>query len=308
MSVFEDTLRSQRESWREIAARVACIDSGELSPEPPRRVLLFGLGSSHYVARLVVHTLIRDRNSPRVPLLACTALAIGTEVVPQPGDWAVGLSHRGRNKLTLDALEICARSGAFTILVSAQGVAEPERADLILEAGPLEKCEPHSIAITGAVCAATTLLLGAQAAAEWNALSQMDDPNLQQCAETVGSGPTIILGEHVAEWVAKEGALKFIEVCRTPVRAYGSEEFFHGTSWMLTPEDRTWHVSLPNDPRNSTILADKRLPVSGDTPLAWVPALVQLQWYALALALNLGVDPDDPIAASKARLGDKYRA
>jgi len=293
---------------REIAARVASIGNRELPPESPTRILLFGLGSSHYVARLVVQTLIRDRNRPRIPLLACTALGIGTEVVPQPGDWAVGLSHRGRNKLTLEALETCARAGAFTILVAAQGVAEPERANLILEAGPLEKCEPHSIAITGAVCAATTLLLGAQAAAEWNVLSRMADPNLQHCRETVGKGPTVILGEHVGEWVAKEGALKFIEVCRTPVRAYGSEEFFHGTSWMLTPEDRIWHVSLPNDPRNSTILADKRVEVSGDTPLAWVPALVQLQWYALALALNLEVDPDDPIAASKARLGDKYRA
>jgi hypothetical protein len=63
---------------------------------------------------------------------------------------------------------------------------------------------------------------------------------------------------------------------------------------------------LPNDPRNASIRAEYTIPVSGTTPLAWVPALVELQWLALGAALNQGETPDAPVASAKKRLGERF--
>lgn len=43
------------------------------------------------------------------------------------------------------------------------------------------------------------------------------------------------------------------------------------------------------------------LDIYGGSPLAWVPALIELQWLALAVALNRGVNPDLPEAEGQAR-------
>jgi|GEM_PF-6386333 len=94
------------------------------------------------------------------------------------------------------------------------------------------------------------------------------------------------------EWIAREGALKFMEMARLPVRAYGTEEYFHGPRQSLGELERLWHVSLSRDPRNDDIKPDHRIGVFGSTPLAWIPALVELQWLSLATAVNRGIDPD----------------
>lgn len=302
-SIVEQTLRIQRQSLGEIAERNSRLPNGPFPTQDFPRILMFGLGSSHYVARLVAHTLLRANGLGKTLLVPATALQIGTEIQPQKGDLAIGFSHRGRNKPTLAALDLCKKAGAYTVFVSAQGAAEPGRADLIVEAGSLERCEPHSIAITGAVCAATTLLLGKRAADAWAKVAVSPDPDLARCREEVGEGPTILLGEWAAEWVAKEGALKFIEVPRQSVRAFGSEEYFHGTSWGWKPSDRVWHISSPEDLRAKDIAAEAQKVIeipSNDpvlAPVAWVEPLIQLQWLALALALNRGENPDDPIGA-----------
>jgi fructoselysine-6-P-deglycase FrlB-like protein len=107
----------------------------------------------------------------------------------------------------------------------------------------------------------------------------------------------VLLGEWEGEWIAREGALKLMEMAKLPVRAFGSEEFFHGPKFSVKPKDTIWHCETHRDPR-SLDLSDAvqgevvRISVSTSTPISWVPALVELQWLALAVALNLGVDPD----------------
>ena len=83
-----------------------------------------------------------------------------------------------------------------------------------------------------------------------------------------------------------------MEMARLPVRAFGSEEFFHGPMFSTKADDPIWHISLPKDPRNDQIRSSHQVGVFGSSPLAWMPALLELQWMALATALNLGVDPD----------------
>ncbi len=294
MTGVEQALRSQRERWREISERSVATHSRDFPFDTPKRILLFGLGSSRFAAKLTGYALIRDKSRARLPVVSCSSMDIGTEVIPGKGDWAFAFSHRGESRPTLDALQACERAGAFTILVCGQGAKNREAAKYVLETVPQEAAEPHTVSVTGAICAVTNLLMGMKASEEWDALTSIGDPDLDSVRRRVGAGPTVIIGEWEGEWVAREGALKFMEMARLPVRAFGSEEFFHGPRFSITPEDRLWHVSMPKDPRNNEIQPAHRVNVFGATPLAFIPALVELQWAALAVALNRGVDPDRP--------------
>jgi fructoselysine-6-P-deglycase FrlB-like protein len=291
-TIVEQTLRGQREHWQEITERVSRIPSHELPPEPPKRILLFGLGSSYFAAKLTAYALMRDRSRPRIPTVACSSLGVGSEVVPTKGDWAFAFSHRGQSKATLQAIDACDRAGAFTFLVCGQGVQAPEGVRFTLPTTPQEKVEPHTASVTGAICAVTTLLIGAKAVEEWDALRSIGDPDLDEFCRRAGKGPQILLGEWEGEWLAREGALKFMEMARSPVRAFSSEEYFHGPRHSVKEGDVIWHVALAKDPRAEEIQASHRLAVIGSSPLAWIPALVELQWLALAVAVNRGIDPD----------------
>lgn len=298
MSQVEETLRQQRESWFEIANRVSRLSHRDHPPEMPKRILLFGVGSSYYAAKLTAISLLRDQYRPRIPVVSCASQEIGLEVVPSRGDWAIALTHRGTTEVTRKALETCARSGAFPVQVSAQEARQFDVTRLVLNTSPLEKVEPHTIGVTGAVCAITSLLSGAKAFEEWDALRSVGDPDLERMRSWVGEGPSLLLGEWEGEWLAHECALKLMEMARLPVRSYGSEEFFHGPKMSLSSQDSIWHITVAKDFRNAEM---SRLPllkpihkieVSSASPLAWVPALVQLQWMSLAVALNRGLDPD----------------
>lgn len=292
MSEVENTLRNQREVWREISDRISAISSRELPPEAPRRILMFGVGSSHYAAKLTAYSLIRDRYRNRVPVVACASQEIGLEVIPQKGDWAFAFSHRGQTELTQKAFEQCARAGAFPVLVCGQGAPEGEIARFVLSTSPMEKVEPHTMAVTGAICAVTTLLLGVKSFEEWDALRSIGDPNLDLLRSRAGKGPSVLLGEWEGEWLAREGALKLMEMAKLPVRAFSSEEYFHGPWMSVKSDEPLWHVSLSKDPRNAQIKSAYRVDVSGGTPMGYIPALVELQWLSLAVALNRGEDPD----------------
>lgn len=301
MSRVEDTLRAQREIWREVYERVSQISSHELPPEAPKRILLFGVGSSHFAAKLTGFSLIRakDKGKFRVPVVSCSSMAIQHEVVPRHGDFALGFSHRGKTAATRQALDACARAGAFTILVAGQGlqdIAVDESIRFYLPTSPMETVEVHTMSVSAAVCAVTTLLLGASATEEWDAVRSIGDPNLDVLRARVGQGPSVLVGEWEGEWLAREGALKLMEMAQVPARAFGSEEYFHGPQRCVTAEQAIWHVSMDDDNRNDDIARLRpayRIDVRGRTPMAWVPSLVELQWLSLAVALNRSVDPDE---------------
>ncbi|MGZ3699373.1 MAG: SIS domain-containing protein [Bdellovibrionota bacterium] len=295
-SRVEETLLTQRDTWREVSDRVGQITARELPPEQPKRILLFGEGSSHFAARLIGYSLIRDKSRVRIPVHVCSSTHVGLDVLPQKGDWAFALTHRGGTPSTLRAMEMCSKVGAFTIQVSAQGVRENEHALMVLPTSKLEVVEPHTVAVTGAACAVTSLLGGMKAAEEWEALRTIGDPSLDALRGRAAEGPSVLVGEWEGEWLAREGALKLMEMARLPVLVFGSEEYFHGPSRAFGTGGATgakiWHVSLPKDGRNGDLQPAHRIGIFGSSPLNWVPALVELQWLALAVAMNLGVNPD----------------
>ena len=288
----EANLRAQRDYWKEIYQRVAGLESREFPHGGPKRFIFFGLGSSFIAAKLCQLTLKRDHSRPRVPVIACPSTHVGVDAIPAKGDWVFAFTHRASPGPTMDALALADRMGAFTVQVSARGVPAAPCARFLLETVPLEDIEPHTAAVTGSICAVTSLLLGNRAVEEWDALTSIPAPNLESMKRKAGMGPTILLGEWEGEWLAKECALKLTEMARLPVRAYGSEEYFHGPKYAEGPNDVIWHVSLPKDPRESQIKPAHQVGVFGSSPLAWMPALIELQWLALATALNRGVNPD----------------
>lgn len=291
-TIVEATLRAQRGYWKEIFERVSGLESREFPHGGPKRIILFGLGSSFIAAKLCQLTLKRDRTRPRVPVIACPSTHVGVDAIPAKGDWVFAFTHRGGAGPTMEALALADRVGAFTVQVSAIGVEQSASARFLLPTVPPEKVEPHTAAVTGAICAVTSLLLGAKATEEWDALTSIPAPSLEVMKKKAGMGPSILLGEWEGEWLAKEGALKLIEMTRLPVRSYGSEEFFHGPHFSKKEEDVIWHISLPKDPREKVIQPKYQIGVFGSSPLAWMPALLELQWLALAVALNRGIDPD----------------
>lgn len=296
MSEVENALLAQREIWREITGRVASIRAGDLPAEGPKRILLFGIGSSYFAAKLTAYSLFRDKGRTRIPVIACTSTEMGLDVIPQKGDWAFGFSHRGKTPPTLHALEMCDRAGALPILVCGQGAPESAHVRFVLTTSPQEKVEPHTMSVSGAICAVTSLLLGPKAQEEWDALQYLGSPNLDLLRERVGMGPSVVLGQWEGEWLAREGALKLMEMARVPVRAFGTEEFFHGPRLSVGSDDSLWHVAMSQDPRSKDLeksfRVTHRVSITGGSPLSWVPALLELQWSALAVALNRGVNPD----------------
>ncbi|MBC7385835.1 MAG: hypothetical protein H7301_06705 [Cryobacterium sp.] len=292
MTVVEETMRTQKDYWREISQRVASLESREFPHGGPKRIIFFGLGSSYIAAKLCQLTLKRDRTRKRVPVIVCPSTHVGIDAQPTKGDWVFAFTHRASGGPTIQALELADRLGAFTVQVSAQGVAQHPAAHYLLPTTPLERVEPHTAAVTGAICAVTSLLLGDKCVEEWEALTSLPTPSLDLCRRRAGSGPVVLIGEWEGEWLAREGALKLMEMARLPVRAFGSEEYFHGPMFSNKEGDSIWHISLPKDPRNEDIRPTHQIGVFGSSPLAWMPALLELQWMALATALNLGVNPD----------------
>ncbi|HAR42777.1 MAG TPA: hypothetical protein DCS07_09155, partial [Bdellovibrionales bacterium] len=179
---------------------------------------------------------------------------------------------------------------------AANGIEGSEATRYVLNTTPLERCEPHTMSVTGAICAVTTLMIGAKAAEEWDALRSFPDPDLNLFRDRAQMGPSVIMGEWEGEWLAREGALKLMEMARLPVRVFGSEEYFHGPLFSVAPGDPIWHVAMAKDSRMNEIKSSYRIDVRGASPLSWVPAMVELQWLSLAVALNRGVNPDDPFA------------
>lgn len=283
----EAALRSQRMAWRAMIAKARELQRGVLPSKPPERILLFGVGSSHHAARLAAHVLLAVRHVVRgeARAIANHSLAVGRDLRPRQNDWVFGFSHRGKTPATLTALERCADAGAYPILVAGEGASSEDRGWLTIPTVPLETVEPHTVSLTSAVCVVTCLLGGIAVEEGWSRASASGDPEMASLREEVGAPPTVVVGEWEGEWVAREAALKLMEMAGLPVRSYSSEEYHHGPRAALGHSDRLWWVSRPEDPRAADMRGAYTLPASSeDRPLGWLEALVLAQWSALAIA------------------------
>ena len=300
MTQVENTLRRQKQIWREVAEATVRASATELPNESPKRLVLLGVGSSYFAAQITAGILRNAGYRGNLPIIALQSTAVGREYQPAKGDWVLAFSHRGKTKVTLDALSRCHFAGAFCILACSRDVKH-ESEDLpwysTLATGPLETVEPHTQAVTSAVCAATILFLGPSARQEWNALSDSPEPDLDDLKKRVGKGPQVVLGEWDAELLAHEAALKLMEMALLPVRSYGTESFFHGPRQSLKSEAGIWYIQAEKDLRAPAVGPEGNLQLllhlggKGISPV--ISTLVQLQWASLAVALSVGNNPDE---------------
>jgi fructoselysine-6-P-deglycase FrlB-like protein len=293
----EGALRSQKKIWRSVVSEILNQSYERmLPPGLPRRILLFGEGSSYFAAKLTAFSLIREnlktQRLPQIAMVACKSTQVEHELIPERGDWVFVFSHRGKTKTTLRAAEFCARLGAFVVWVCAKGVELPSSGRFLLPTSPLEKCEPHTMGLTSAICAVTTLLSGSQMGEHWISLSCDPDPELSFLQEKAGVGPRILLGEWEGEWIAREIRLKLIEMAGVFPLVFGSEEFFHGPHSKLDLEPRIWYLAHPRDERRTEIQASYVSEWNPSLSIGWVSALVEMQWMSLGVALNSKRDPE----------------
>ena len=297
MSEVEQALLRQSEQWLAILAALPASPSTRL----PKRIVLFGLGSSCFAAHLLRHSLMAYPRMKPVEILADSSVEMASQFPWRKGDWAIALSHRGKSEVTLRAARRANQAQARVIWVCGQGAPAPRFATVILRTTPLERCEPHTQSMTGAICAVSAWLLGKPVQSEWRKLAQLPRPKMEDLRRqtVLAPEPKLILGERIGEWLARETALKLMEMARLPVRAFGSEEFFHGPHWSTGPADSIWWVDQSSDARSAEIRQRgqgvRYFPMPSSARLsAWIPLLVEFQWSALAVALNRGVNPDDP--------------
>jgi fructoselysine-6-P-deglycase FrlB-like protein len=204
--------------------------------------------------------------------------------------------------------------GAQTAVVASQDVQAKVAglSEVFLATSPLEVVEPHTMSMTGAVCAVTSFLLGVDAEKQWIKESEGVNPAISQIIQDWQARglsasdvvPTVVLGEWLCEWLAKETSLKVMEMVGPKVRAYGSEEYFHGPHFTLDQTERFWYIHGAEDKRAEKIRLDLKpvleIKVSENSgAIGWISALVEIQWAALALATYLKKDPDVPGPGSK---------
>ncbi|MGO4382646.1 MurR/RpiR family transcriptional regulator [Specibacter sp. RAF43] len=108
----------------DVAQVVQALDSAD-------RTLLFGVGASHFIAEDLQHKLFRIGRNAFALNDAHEAWAGASLLTPQ--GVAVGFSHMGETKETVNFLRVASEAGAFTVAVtSARGSAIVDAADVTL--------------------------------------------------------------------------------------------------------------------------------------------------------------------------------
>jgi len=218
--VYLETLR-RASSWKFPARRVSSI-------------VVIGSGSSFNVALLARHYLESLAGIP-------TRVAIASEAfrydAPQPGrTLTIALSHSGKSRDVRDAVTRAKRQGVRTLAITnIEGSPLTRDAGLSFVTGAgAELAVPSTKGFTAMVAAALLLtspkagpLVGRASRALRGFLGK--GPRFDHAAESVAASRAVVfLASDVLYPVARDGALKLLEVAYLPALAYPPREFLHG--------------------------------------------------------------------------------
>lgn len=302
------TWAEQPNHWKEIVARLSGgVWSRSLPWDPPETVFWVGEGSSLHAAALTGAVLggggphTRWGRPPRWDI-ACAASEFAQMAgrLSGPKQWFVGFSHRGQTATTVKALKQARARGFYTVWVASQAIEQPPaEVDLFLPAGPLETVEPHTSAVTSAVVAATTVLGDGSFRDIWLAAilgDRIAQPELPESIQGLKDGAWVV-SHGAGEWLAREFALKCLELGGPQLRPSASEAFFHGPSLFLPQRGQKTQVlwlDSSEDPREDDWQGryrpeglDIRVQSLGglaSDPRTCLQALVRLQGWALAIS------------------------
>jgi glutamine---fructose-6-phosphate transaminase (isomerizing) len=264
-----------------------------------RRVLAIGTGTSWHAAAQAA-TLLRAAGLDAAAAQSADAATDGP--LPGPGGVLLAFTHTGAKRYTAQAARRAQAHGAEIIQISGVGV---EGADLATV--QQEESSAYTASHLGALLRAAQLAraLGADlpglsavpSAVDAAYRTPQDDPALppRRLMEYTGGG--------INQWTAAEGALKIREAAYVASEGLAVEQFLHGPSVALGPDDRlvcldgggTWSTRIAEVAQAAeeagvavTRVADDRL---GEL-LSIFPLTVAVQRIALEAAETLGVNPD----------------
>lgn len=230
---------------------------------------------------------------------------------------AIGLSHSGGSAEVRAALKRAKRQGCRTLaLTNIEGSPLTREADAALVTGAgVERSVPSTKGFTALVAA--SLLLASQradaiestAAAVTRAarvIENSEADTVDDTAKRIASSKTVVfLGEGLMYPIARDAALKLLEVTYIPAFAYPPNEFRHGPIALAEPGVTIVALAPPPRAVAETARASGAMVVELP-PVAKVPRLVrplvravELQLLAHAVGTRLGRDIDRPRALSK---------
>jgi glutamine---fructose-6-phosphate transaminase (isomerizing) len=264
-----------------------------------RRVLAIGTGTSWHAASQAA-ALLRAAGLDAWPAQSADAAVDG----PLPGEGGALLvfTHTGAKRYTAQATQRARSSGAEIVQISGVGV---DGADLVTV--PQERSSAYTASHLGALLRAAQLAraLGADLPELGEVPVAVEHAHRGRQVDRVVPPARLIefIGGGINQWTAAEGALKIREAAYVASEGLAVEQFLHGPSVALGPDDRlvcldgggAWSARIADVAQAAeeagvpvTLIADDRL---GEL-LSIFPLTVAVQRIALEDAETLGVNPD----------------
>ncbi len=264
-----------------------------------RRVLAIGTGTSWHAASQAA-ALLRAAGLDAGAAQSADAAVDG----PLPGQDGALLvfTHTGAKRYTAQAARRARSGGAQIVQVCGVGV---DGADLVTV--PRERSSAYTASHLGALLRAAQLAraLGADLPGLGEVPAAVEDAYRVPENERLAPPRRLIefIGGGINQWTAAEGALKIREAAYVASEGLAVEQFLHGPSVALGPDDRlvcldgggTWSARIADVAQAAEQASVPVTRVAGDRLgelLSIFPLTVAVQRIALEAAETLGVNPD----------------
>lgn len=317
----EAEIRSMPQVWRTLAPPVHAAVSELVETVTRAPVLLLGAGSGYLAANFGQILLERAGLRARAhtssdfvqrPPVSCLDLSGST-----PPPVAIALSRSGETSETLSALRAFRRRGGGTMVAMT---CRPEsalarEADVVIDlsvADELAVPQTRSVSalwlsllLLGGLCEGKDQLTRVMAAAEVTD-SAADDLWVRLSALAASGDGQVLLGSGLGYVLAREAALKMVEMGRVPAWAYRSLEYRHGPLEALAPgttlvgafgddltEAELSAVAEAADATNRLFEIQRVVPHQAG-PAGMLPQLYAAHAYSLLLSRRRGRDADKP--------------
>ena len=216
------------------------------------RLFIVGIGTSHHAAAIGEH-LFRAYGGIDVRAVHSFDFALyGPELAP--GDWVVGVSHRGAKRYTAQALQRAREAGCRTALVVGEGGTVTVEADAVFRTVEQERSSAHTVSYTAAISVLAELagrfgyhrtgsgafgedLLREEVPAALREALGAEERVEQLAREHVGRRRIWLLGGGPSAVTAHEVALKIRETSYLQAEGMSTETMLHGPFQCVEAED-----------------------------------------------------------------------
>jgi glucosamine--fructose-6-phosphate aminotransferase (isomerizing) len=286
-----------------------------------RRIIVTGAGSSCHIAQVAASTMRQVAGLPAVAAPLSDLLLRPAEVLA-PGSVAdqpvIVVSRSGSTTEAVDAVRAVRDRGGYALAVTCR--PQSPMATFASDVLSVPEADEQAIVMTRSFAALTTLLmrLGTRSRdpafeealdalpSRWDATA----PHVERAFELAATRPSrlVVLGGGAAHGLANEAVLKATETSRIPAAAFQPLEFRHGPISVCEPGvlvvGLLGGAAIESERRvleESAALGATTWILGPDGPAADLGEIAQLplvlhplQALALGIAVERGLDPDEP--------------